>query len=567
MACRLLPSLPLPNTFLFIYFTFISFMNFCDRGIIPGASNEFNAFIQSKLSTSSPDVYLGLLQSSFVAGYSVACLVCAHLLHRYRYTTLLSVSLSLWVLALLGSGFAGEVRLPGSDTAGSYWLLLSCRCLSGVAEAAFQVSVPPLIQDRCDEEEEKKAGIAAAREGLSGGSDAGDSAVVSASRPPKPFKNRGATWLAVYFSSIPVGTACGYVFGSALAGTSLGWQSAFYFEALLMVPVVGFLAVLRRSDLRREELLRISCVFAAAASDDGDGANKPLLQPTSPAKRVGRRLSQLPLNAPSAEAPSSPPTVLSELKSCLKSPIFICVCLSYAAYTASLIAISTFGSASVVALGFFSDEATASIVFGLAISVGGVIGTPLGGVVLDGIKTEPGASNAEKLAAILKRMNFFIIGGTLLLWPICFVRSSWMFFLFFQLGCIFLFMSTSGFSICTMLSVKKEHRSFGLALSILCVHVLGDVPSPIVVGWVKDTLSPKCVVDANGDIEDMSGCMGQGGGIREMLGLCLAWLTWSAILFEIGRRLAIREVEREKKLEHIYDSDADANAPAKVTKI
>lgn len=36
-------------------------LNFIDRGIIPGASIEFNQFIQQHVDTSSPDVYLGFL--------------------------------------------------------------------------------------------------------------------------------------------------------------------------------------------------------------------------------------------------------------------------------------------------------------------------------------------------------------------------------------------------------------------------------------------------------------------------------------------------------------------------
>ena len=77
-------SIPLSNRFLFTYFPFINFLNFLDRGIIPGASSQFNAFITSNLETNSPDVYLGLLQSAFVAGYSVSILYSAHLLHSNR---------------------------------------------------------------------------------------------------------------------------------------------------------------------------------------------------------------------------------------------------------------------------------------------------------------------------------------------------------------------------------------------------------------------------------------------------------------------------------------------------
>ena len=36
---------------------------FIDRGIVPGASIEFNQFIQDNIDTDKPDIYLGLLVS------------------------------------------------------------------------------------------------------------------------------------------------------------------------------------------------------------------------------------------------------------------------------------------------------------------------------------------------------------------------------------------------------------------------------------------------------------------------------------------------------------------------
>ena len=72
------------NRTLYLYFTVINLINFIDRGIVPGAITQFNAFITSNLNTTKPDAYLGLLQSAFVAGYSVSCIIAAHLLHSYR---------------------------------------------------------------------------------------------------------------------------------------------------------------------------------------------------------------------------------------------------------------------------------------------------------------------------------------------------------------------------------------------------------------------------------------------------------------------------------------------------
>jgi len=95
-------ALPMRNRTIFIFFTCVNLLNFMDRGVIPGGSDQFNVFINDQLNRDGdenfrPDIYLGLLQSAFVAGYSVSCLISAHLLHRVRFTKLLGFALFFWV--------------------------------------------------------------------------------------------------------------------------------------------------------------------------------------------------------------------------------------------------------------------------------------------------------------------------------------------------------------------------------------------------------------------------------------------------------------------------------------
>ena len=44
---------------------------------------------------------------------------------------------------------------------------------------------------------------------------------------------------------------------------------------------------------------------------------------------------------------------------------------------------STFGTSILIDFGFFGSEASASSLFGIAISLAGVIGTPVGGLLID----------------------------------------------------------------------------------------------------------------------------------------------------------------------------------------
>ena len=173
----------------------VNFLNYVDRGIIPGANDEFIRYISFNLDTSDPDVFLGLLQSSFIVGLSLASLVFGHLVHFYGPFTLISFGLSIWLLAtiLCGIGFQHN----------TFSLLLFARMLSGVGEASFSCSVPPWIT---------KYGPV----------------------------GRKATWLALYYTAIPVGMAFGYPY-AALIGGAIGCEWVFFFESFAMIPCIFFL--------------------------------------------------------------------------------------------------------------------------------------------------------------------------------------------------------------------------------------------------------------------------------------------------------------------------------------
>ena len=90
----------------FCILTAVNLLNYVDRGIIPGATNEFNSFISDSLDTESPSVYLGILQSSFIVGFSIAVMIFANLVHYYSPFYLCSFGLSIWIVAVMLSGSA-----------------------------------------------------------------------------------------------------------------------------------------------------------------------------------------------------------------------------------------------------------------------------------------------------------------------------------------------------------------------------------------------------------------------------------------------------------------------------
>ncbi|CAN0239278.1 unnamed protein product, partial [Ectocarpus fasciculatus] len=177
---------------LFTLLAVVNLVNYLDRGVIPGGSEEFNAFIQQTLDTDRPDLFLGILQSGFILGFSAACFVFASLARRRSPFSLMGAGLGMWCGAAVFAGVAKPL--------GSYTALLIARLLSGVGEASFVTVVPPLITDTA------------------------------------PPGERGL-WLALFYTAQPVGAGIGYVYGSGLANSALGWPWAFYLEAFFMAPL------------------------------------------------------------------------------------------------------------------------------------------------------------------------------------------------------------------------------------------------------------------------------------------------------------------------------------------
>ena len=173
-------------------FSAVNVLNFVDRGIVPGAFDSIGAFIRADLRVASTDFYIGVLQSTYIVGFAVACVAFGHATHYFDSFKLVCLGLAIWVGAMLLSAWAP-----------SYWVLVAARVLSGAGEGSFQTVVPPYIDDHA------------------------------------PPAKRGL-WLALFFCGIPVGTALGNVYGGFI-GSALGWRWAFAIIGVAMVPFIVFI--------------------------------------------------------------------------------------------------------------------------------------------------------------------------------------------------------------------------------------------------------------------------------------------------------------------------------------
>jgi MFS family permease len=170
----------------------INLFNYIDRFVLaavePKIETQFfgsnrSPAVQTLLRwNNSPEFWMGLLATAFMASYMVTAPFFGYLADRTGRWLIVGISVILWSLATGCSGLAA--------TAGGFTLLMITRLFVGVGEAGYGPAAPTLISDYY------------------------------------PVERRGAV-LAWFYMAIPVGASLGYVLGGMLAGR-YGWPSAFY---------------------------------------------------------------------------------------------------------------------------------------------------------------------------------------------------------------------------------------------------------------------------------------------------------------------------------------------------
>ena len=248
--------------------------------------------------------------------------------------------------------------------------------------------------------------------------------------------------LSVFNMAIPVGAALGYIVGG-LMSHHFSWRAAFFVAGApgLLLAIL----VLRVKDPPR----------GSQDESEGEGHTAP---PPSPA--------------------AGPVAIYLSL---LKRAPYMLVVLGYAAYTFAL------GGLAVWMPNFLERvhnipavQATTS--FGAIVVVTGFLGTFLGGWLGDyWVKSS--------------RQAYLWMSGviTLVAAPLTFVAltaaSSSVYYPAIIAAELLLFMSTGPINSAIANMVSPTERASAFALSMFVIHLLGDVPSPTLIGWLSDLSS------------------------------------------------------------------------------
>jgi MFS family permease len=347
---------------------------------------KFVGWLGDTFGITGENALLGSLAMAFMVAYMITAPVFGWMADRMSRWLLVGVGVILWSLASGASGLAM-----------TFGMLFLTRCFVGIGEAAYGPVAPTMISDLY------------------------------------PVKIRGSV-LAWFYMAIPVGSAFGYVLGSLVADSPLGWRGAFY---LVVGPGI---------------LLGLWCFLM---------------------REPPRGRADLAGTAPPRQARLKDYAIL------LKTPSYVLNTLGMAAMTFSIGGIAFWMPDYIYdrCKGDMSLGAVGTIFGGITV-VAGLSATLLGGIAGDRLRPRfPG--------------SYFLVSGAamLLAFPLVYLvtitpfPAAWV----VVFVAVFLLFFNTGPTNTILANVSHPStRATAFALNIFIIHALGDAVSPLIIGMVRD---------------------------------------------------------------------------------
>jgi MFS transporter, Spinster family, sphingosine-1-phosphate transporter len=263
--------------------------------------------------------------------------------------------------------------------------------------------------------------------------------------------------LGIFYLAIPVGSAAGYLLGGYLAPHH-GWRFPFYIAA-----APGFLLAITVLFLKEPERGRLDSVKDAETGDllpddfKGGLVREFFLIVFLYLKKLYRSTLVL-----------------------LQNPAFLTATLGMAFMTYSLGGIQVWMPQFLYSERHYTLE-NANLMFGVIIVIDGIVASLLGGWLGDYLLPRmKSAYYVVSAASMLLGVPVMIVA--------LFVRGPMM-IPAIGVAAFFLLLNTAPLNAAVINSVGAHIRATALAVNIFIIHILGDVPSPTMMGWVADKRS------------------------------------------------------------------------------
>ena len=250
-----------------------------------------------------------------------------------------------------------------------------------------------------------------------------------------PLEKRGRVF-AVFFAAIPIGSAAGYMVGG-LVDKHFGWRAAFWVAGapgLLLALLVMFVREVPRG-----------------------------------------------LHDEQGSTPTAPRSAVNSYLHLFRNRQYLLTCLGYAMWTFALGGLGVWTPAFLERVRGMSRQ-DATVTFGAIVLVTGFVGTFAGGWLSD------------YFLRVTKESYLWLCGITsLIAAPLTLLafthpnRTVWLTAM--VIAEVLVFASTGPVNSAIVNLVAPGERATALALSILIMHLLGDVPSPPLIGYLSDISS------------------------------------------------------------------------------
>ena len=214
----------------------------------------------------------------------------------------------------------------------------------------------------------------------------------------------------------------------------------------------------------------------------------------------------------------------ADLQSLFADNIYLCVVLGYAALAFVIGALSFWAPVDfAIMLNMSIEQSTKAI--GIITFFCGILGTGFGGWALDYWKKGKSSRKEQAVLASLEICVVFTSVSIALGVLSILVRQAVPSLALLALSDFFLFATSAPINACLLSVSPPSLRSLAMAMSILLMHLLGDLPSPFLLGWLTEVL---------------------GGEVRVGLLCLLSWLCWTVMFWSFGAVLARRQVTELK---------------------
>jgi MFS family permease len=262
-----------------------------------------------------------------------------------------------------------------------------------------------------------------------------------------PARQR-ARVMAIFFCAIPVGSALGYVVGG-LVDKHYGWRAAFFIAGIPGLILAGLCLLLK--DPPR------------GAEDDDGGAVVHHAAPPGQAKQAAPR-----------DLKATVSSLLRTLLALTRNRPYVLTIIGYAAYTFAVGGLAFWMPAFLERVrGVPRSEATVS--FGAIVVVTGFVGTFVGGWL------------GDYCVKYSRQAYLWLSGASTLIaapcvWMALTVPSHTSYIAWMVAAQLMLFLSTGPINAAILNLVEPTERATAIALGVFAIHLLGDVPSPFIIG-------------------------------------------------------------------------------------